>query len=152
MELDNCVAIGSDHAGFEVKEEIKKFLESKKLNVLDFGTNSKDSCDYPDYAKGVAEAVASGKAEEGFLICNSGIGMSIAANKVAGIRAALCMTAELAKFSRLHNDANVLCLSAGYLPVGNLKEIVTAWLDASFEGGRHERRVNKIKHMEGSSK
>jgi len=149
MELVNQIAIGSDHAGFEAKEAIVKLLKEKKIPVKDFGTFSKDSVDYPDYAKNVAVAVSRNEVGEGILICNSGIGMSIAANKVKGIRAALCMTVELARFSKLHNNANVLCLSAGYVTIDELKKIVEAWLEVSFEGGRHERRVNKIKNMEG---
>ncbi len=145
----NQIAIGSDHAGFEAKEAIVKLLKEKKIPVKDFGTFSKDSVDYPDYAKNVAVAVSRNEVGEGILICNSGIGMSIAANKVKGIRAALCMTVELARFSKLHNNANVLCLSAGYVTIDELKKIVEAWLEVSFEGGRHERRVNKIKNMEG---
>lgn len=146
---NNRIAVGSDHAGFQVKENIAAFLKTKGFEVLDCGTHSTDSVDYPDYAKQVAESVASGKAKWGILICYSGIGMSIAANKVARIRAALAMTPELASFSRKHNDSNVLCLSAGYTTIEIIKQIVTTWLETDFEGGRHERRVNKIKMMEG---
>ena len=112
------------------------------------GTGGKDSCDYPEFALKVAQSVSTQQAERGFLICNSGIGMSIAANKVEGVRAALCSSEKTAALSREHNDANVLCLAAGFTPVDEAKKIVEAWISASFEGGRHERRVNKIKEYE----
>jgi len=148
--LADRIVIGSDHAGFDAKETIVKELKDNNLDVTDVGPSSKESVDYPDFAKEVAEKVSKGEALRGILICNSGIGMSIAANKIPGIRAALCMTPELAKFSRLHNDSNILCLSAAYTTREDLKEIVKTWLSTDFEGGRHERRVNKIKGMENS--
>jgi ribose 5-phosphate isomerase B len=148
MGLADRIAIGSDHAGFDVKQGIVELLKERGFEVQDAGPHSKDSVDYPDYAKTVAESVSQGNVPRGVLVCNSGIGMSIAANKVAGVRAALCMTPELAKFSRLHNDANVLCLSAAYTTATDLKDIVNTWLDTEFEGGRHERRVNKIKDLD----
>ena len=142
------IAIGSDHAGFDVKQGVVNLLKERGLDVVDAGPDSKDSVDYPDYAKAVAESVSSGSVPRGILVCNSGIGMSIAANKISGVRAALCMTSELAKFSRLHNDSNILCLSAAYTTQNDLKDIVNMWLDTEFEGGRHERRVNKIKDLD----
>ncbi len=142
------IAIASDHAGFRAKEELKKFLAGMGHEVTDFGTFSEDSCDYSDFAFKVAKAVASGEAERGILICGTGIGMSIAANKVKRVRAAVCWNRETAKLSREHNDANVLCLGARMLGIEEIKEIAKAWLSAEFEKGRHERRVRKIREFE----
>jgi len=143
------IAIGSDHAGFRLKGEIIKLLGELGHDCCDFGTQSEEHCDYPDYAQAVAEAVARGECERGILICATGIGMSMAANKVKGIRAALCHDVFSARRSREHNDANVLCLGAEVLGVGLALEIVRAWLAAEFSGGeRHRRRVEKIEAME----
>ncbi len=138
------IAIASDHAGFKVKEKLKKFLTRMGYEIKDFGTFSEESCDYPDFAIKVAEAVVNRKAENGILICGTGIGMSIAANKVKGIRAAVCWNEETAKLSRKHNNANILCLGARMLNIDEIERIVKAWLSTNFEGGRHEKRISKI--------
>ena len=142
------IAIGSDHAGFELKERIKAFLDARATQWQDFGTGSADSTDYPDYGFPVAEAVARGEFELGILICGTGIGMSIAANKVRGIRAALCTSPEMAAFSRRHNDANILTLGGRILSPKEAMEIVETWLKTAFEGNRHTRRVGKIRSYE----
>ncbi|MCB1023582.1 MAG: ribose 5-phosphate isomerase B [Acidobacteria bacterium] len=142
------IAIGADHAGFEVKEKIKKQLEGLGIKFEDLGTYSTDSVDYPDFAKKVGEAVAKGEAKQGILVCGSGIGISIAANKINGIRAALVWNAETARLSRQHNDANVLVVGARTTPEGNIPKIVEAWFDAEFEGGRHAKRVDKMMALE----
>lgn len=142
------IAIGSDHAGFELKEKIKKILAEQKLSVVDFGCAGTESVDYPDYAEKVAAAVSQGAARQGILICGTGIGMSIAANKVPGVRAALVHNAFEARMSREHNDANVLVLGGRTLKGEHLAEILHTWLSTSFGGGRHERRIDKIKKME----
>ncbi len=138
------IALGSDHAGFEVKELVKKHLESEGLDVEDLGTFSKDSCDYPDYARKVAEAVAKKECVRGILVCGSGVGVSIVANKVRGVRAALVHDAETAKLCRQHNDANVLCLAGRTVARDAVPHIVDVWLETEFEGGRHKTRVDKI--------
>jgi ribose 5-phosphate isomerase B len=142
------MAIGSDHAGFQTKEKIKELLKKQNVDVVDFGTGNEESVDYPDYAEKVALAVAGGKAARGILICGTGIGMSIAANKVSGIRAALVHNVFEAKMSREHNDANILVLGARTLKPEEIQEIVKTWLATPFEGGRHERRIDKIKKIE----
>lgn len=141
------IALGSDHAGWEVKEKIRAFLVQKGYEIIDYGTQSQDSCDYPDFAIAVAQSVSQGTASMGILLCGSGIGMSIAANKVKGIRAALCVNEEMAKLSRLHNNANVLCLGVRTFP-GNWEQIVDIWLNTKFEEGRHQKRIDKIHHIE----
>lgn len=141
------VAIASDHAGFEHKEAIKGAFPD--ISFLDFGTHSPDPADYPDTGGPAAKAVALGEAEKGVLICGSGIGMSITANKIPGIRAALCCNTDVARLSRRHNDANVLCLAARFTAVPYALEIVNAWLEAEYEGGRHQRRIQKISDIEG---
>jgi ribose 5-phosphate isomerase B len=142
------VAIGSDHAGFDEKENIKKTLDEIGVEYIDLGTNSLDSVDYPDFGKAVGEAVASGKAEQGIVVCGSGIGISIAANKVNGIRCALVWNEETAALARQHNDANVLAIGARTTPKGTIPSIVKAWFNAKFEGGRHQNRVDKISGIE----
>jgi ribose 5-phosphate isomerase B len=142
------IAIGSDHAGFELKEEIKKHIEKLGHEYKDFGTFGKESVDYPDFASKVAKAVSKKIYDRGILICGSGIGMSMCANKVPGIRAALCYSIETAKLSRKHNDANVLTLGARLTNPKLAKKIVEVWLQTEFEGGRHKRRVDKIMEME----
>ncbi len=138
------IAIGSDHRGYPHKEAIKGLLEQRGWLVTDCGCPSAEAADYPDAAFRAAELVAAGRAALGILICGSGIGMSIAANKVAGVRASLCFTAEQAATTRRHNDSNVLCMSGDALTASEALPIVESYLAASFEGGRHARRVGKI--------
>jgi len=138
------IALGADHKGFQYKEKVKKFLQGKGYEVIDFGTFSEESADYPDFGFKVAKAVANKEAERGILFCWSGIGMCISANKIKGIRAALCLNEEMARLSREHNDSNVLSLSAKFIPEEKLLKIVEVWLNTSFEGGRHQRRLDKI--------
>ncbi len=143
------IAIGNDHWGVELKKTIMKLLTDSGHSYEDFGCYTTDSVDYPDYAQKVAEAVAGGDFERGILICNNGIGMSIAANKVNGIRAALCYTSFNAQRTRQHQDANILCLGAGKEQVQEpVAEIVNAFLSGQFEGGRHQRRLDKIRAIE----
>jgi len=143
------IAIGCDHRGLDSKQFIIKLITEAGHNYEDFGCYTTDSVDYPDIAKKVAEAVAAGHFEQGILICNTGIGMSIAANKVKGIRAALCYNAFSARRARQHNDANILCLATEEKP-DTMREIVETFLTTEFEGGRHQRRLDKIKEMEGN--
>jgi len=142
------IAIGSDHGGYALKEHIKAYLTSKGLTCLDVGCESLESCDYPIYGKAVGEAVASGKCEKGIVICTTGIGISISANKVKGIRAALCADSFSAEMTRRHNDANVLALGAGIVGPNLADRIVDVFLSTEFEGGRHERRVNLMMDIE----
>jgi ribose 5-phosphate isomerase B len=142
------IAIGADHAGFELKERVRRHLEAQGHTVIDFGTNSKESTDYPQYAFHVAEAVRDGAADRGVLVCDSGNGIAIAANKVEGIRAALCINPKHAEMSRRHNDANVLVLGSAILPLSEEASTVDAWFAAEFEGGRHARRVGQISEYE----
>jgi ribose 5-phosphate isomerase B len=142
------IALGADHAGYEEKERLKKTLNELGVEYDDFGTISNESVDYPDFAKKVAESVASGKYEQGILVCGSGTGMAISANKVRGVRAAVAWTEEIARLAREHNNANVLSLAARFTPDEELKKIVKAWFAAKFEGGRHERRVEKMEEIE----
>lgn len=143
------VAIGSDHAGFEQKELLRQHLTEEGHEVLDLGTGSgDDSVDYPDFARAVASAVSGGDAERGVLVCGTGVGMAIAANKVAGVRAANVTDPEFAKLARQHNDANVVAVSGRFVPLTVNAEIVDAFLDTAFEGGRHGRRVDKMTDME----
>ena len=141
-------AIGSDHRGFQTKEHVKRFLVQMGHDVLDCGTHSDASTDYPDYAVPVCLAIQTGKAERGVLLCGSGIGMCMTANKMRGIRAALCHDELTAEMSRRHNDANVLCLAADLLGDELIRRIVEVWVRTNFEGGRHERRVKKIMKTE----
>ena len=142
------IAIGSDHAGFEYKKAVKEYLKKSGHKVTDFGTFSQESCDYPDFGLAVAEAVAQGKFDRGILVCNSGIGMSIIANKVPGIRAALCWNTTTAKSASDHNMTNILCLAQGMTRLSEVKKMLGLWLDTPFAGGRHLRRVNKIREFE----
>ena len=142
------IALAADHAGFEEKEKIKKTLDSLGVEYTDMGTDSTESVDYPDFARKVGEAVADGEYDKGILVCGSGTGMAIAANKVPGIRAAVAWNEEIARLSRQHNNANVLSLAARYIPDEEQEKIVKAWLETDFEGGRHERRVEKIEQIE----
>lgn len=138
------IALGSDHGGYNLKEEIKQWLAEKDYSFEDYGTYSTESCDYPDIALTVAQAVASGDCNLGILVCGTGIGVSIVANKVPGIRAALCHDTFSAKASREHNNANILTLGERVVGRGLALEIVETWLGATFSGGRHQRRVDKI--------
>jgi ribose 5-phosphate isomerase B len=142
------IALGADHAGYEEKEQIKKTLDELGIEYKDMGTVSPDSVDYPDFAKEVAEAVAKGDYEQGLLVCGSGTGMAIAANKVRGVRAAVAWSPDIARLAREHNDANVLSLAARFNTAEELDQIVRAWFAADFEGGRHGRRVEKITEIE----
>ena len=142
------IGIGSDHAGLPLKNEIIKYLEEKGIEFKDYGTNSSESVDYSDYGKRVAQAVRDGECERGIVICGTGIGISIAANKVRGIRASLCTNTYMAKMARLHNDANVLALGQRVIGVGVALDIVDTWLNTKFEGGRHQIRIDKIKSIE----
>lgn len=142
------IVIGSDHRGFEAKERIKAMLKGMGVEVTDYGCESTSACDYPDIGIQVAERVAHREADRGILFCGSGIGMSISANKVAGVRAALCHDELTAQMAARHNDANVLCLPADLVGDALMQGIVRVWLDTAFEGGRHERRVNKIRDYE----
>lgn len=142
------VAVGSDHRGFESKEQIKKIVEQLGHTVVDVGTDSNDPVDYPDLAYAAAMQVAAHQTDRAILVCGTGIGMSIAANKVPGVRAALCHDELTAQISRDHNDANVLCISGDLVGEVLLRKIVEVWLDTPFSGGRHKRRVNKISAIE----
>ena len=143
-----AIALGSDHGGFELKNEIKKHLEDLGLAVQDFGTHTKDSVDYPDIAEAVCVPVAAGAFDFGILVCGTGIGISIAANKVDGIRAAHCTDAYSAAKAKEHNNANVICLGGRITGVDLALTIVDAYLGAEFEGGRHQNRVDKIMALE----
>lgn len=146
------IALGADHAGFEEKEKLKKTLDELGVEYQDVGTFSTDSVDYPDLAEKVGAAVAKGEAEQGILVCGSGIGVAIAANKVHGVRAAQAWNAETARLAREHNDANVLTIGARVIPEGEIPAIVRAWFAADFAGGRHEQRVEKITALENTEK
>lgn len=142
------IALGSDHGGFKLKETIKGFLEEQGFDFQDFGTFSGESVDYPDFSLKVAEAVASGRFDRGILICGTGIGIGIAANKVKGIRAALCHDTFSARASREHNNANILTMGERVIGPGLAMDIVKIWLDSEFTGGRHAIRVGKIQEIE----
>lgn len=142
------IAIGSDHRGYKLKEEIKIWLASHGIEVFDVGTESEESCDYPDYAFAVGERIASHEYDFGILICYTGIGMTMAAGKVKGIRPALCRIPDDAHMTRAHNDANVLILAARDQEIESFEKIWTAWIETPFEGGRHKRRVDKINSYE----
>ena len=146
--MSEKIVIANDHRGVQLKNEIVRFLKSKGHQVQDLGTNSEDSVDYPDFALKAADAVSQGKANRGIVICHSGIGVSGTANKVKGVRAALCQTEEQAELAVRHTNANVLALPAGFISLDQAKKITAKWLDAKFEGGRHEARIQKIKSIE----
>lgn len=146
------IAMGSDHAGFALKAGVKKYLLEKGFEVEDFGTHSEESMDFPDVAFPVAEAVAKGAYERGILICGTGGGMVICANKVPGVRAVLCDNDYTAEMSRAHNDANVLTLGGRVLKLDEAKRIVDTWFSTAFEGGRHTRRVDKVTGYEKSGR
>lgn len=142
------IALACDHGGLNLKREVIKYLEANGYEYEDFGTNTFDSCDYPDYAYPAAQAVASGECDRGILICSTGIGVSIVANKVKGIRCAHCHDAYCAEYTRLHNDANILAMGEKVVGAGYALEIVKIFLTTEFEGGRHKRRVDKIMAIE----
>ena len=142
------LALGADHAGFALKQDLKQWLVANGHTVVDAGTHTPESVDYPDFAAAVARAVTSGEASGGVLVCGTGIGMAIAANKVAGIRAAVCLDEETARLSRQHNDLNVLALAGRATSRDKAIGIVAAWLGTAFEGGRHERRLAKVAELE----
>lgn len=142
------IAIGADHGGYKLKEEVKRYLEEKGIEVKDFGTYSEERADYPDIAKSVAKSVQSKEADKGILICRSGYGMSMVANKFRGVRSAPCFEETAAKFSRMHNDANVLALGADYVTVNQAIQIVRVWIATEFEGGRHSERLAIIEEIE----
>ena len=142
------IALGSDHGGFALKEEIKKHLEEQGIEVRDFGCHSLESVDYPDIAYLLGKAVSAGECEKGILCCGTGIGISIAANKVKGIRAACCSDCFSAKLTRQHNDANVLCMGGRVVGPGLALMMVDLFLNTEFEGGRHQRRIDKITEIE----
>jgi ribose 5-phosphate isomerase B len=144
------VALGADHAGYQLKDALKRVLDELGVTYHDYGTNSPDSVDYPDFAESVARSVADAAFDRGILVCGSGIGMSIAANKVSGIRAAVASDTEAARLARQHNDANVVAIGARLTPADRAAEIVRAFLSTAFEGGRHEKRLEKIARLEQS--
>ncbi|HYF00860.1 MAG TPA: ribose 5-phosphate isomerase B [Planctomycetota bacterium] len=138
------IAVGADHAGFPAKEELKTLIRALGHVPIDKGTNAETSVDYPDYAKAVGEAVRAGEAERGVLVCGTGIGMCIGANKVPGVRAAVVWDEKSTELSRRHNDANVFCAGARLMPVVRIAELLKLWLNTPFEGGRHQKRVDKL--------
>ncbi len=142
------IAIGADHAGFTLKQQIAEVLRQAGHQVIDDGANSTESSDYPDYAAKVAQAVADGTVDRGILVCDTGVGMAIAANKINGVRAALAVNPEEVQLTRRHNDANVLAIGAKYTDAAAAGEYVKLFLETSFDGGRHQRRVDKITQME----
>lgn len=143
-----CVIIGADHAGFVLKEGLKKVLAEKGLQVIDAGTDNGEAVDYPDFAEAVAEEVSAGRVPWGVLVCGSGVGMSIVANRFPGVRAALCLDEDTARMSRRHNDANVLVLAGRKTDLNTAEKIVTVWLETGFEGGRHQARLDKVVQVE----
>ena len=142
------IAIAADHAGFALKEQLRRKLVEDGHEVVDFGTNSTDSCDYPDYAQPVARDVGQGRSDRGILVCSTGIGMSIAANKVEGVRAAPAQSEDEVRLTREHNDANILTIGAKYLDQGQAIHLIQVFLETEFSGGRHARRVAKIGQLE----
>ncbi len=142
------LGIGSDHGGFELKEHIREYLEKENIEYVDYGTYSLESVDYPDYGKRVGEAVASGEVDRGIVVCGTGIGISIACNKVKGVRCALCSEPYSARMSIEHNNANVLALGGRVLGKDLALEILGTWLKAEFQGGRHQRRIEKISEID----
>jgi ribose 5-phosphate isomerase B len=143
------IALACDHGGYALLQDIKAHLDEKGLEYNDFGTYSTESCDYPDYAAAAAQAVSTGMCDRGILVCTTGIGVSIVANKVKGIRCALCSDSLSASLTRRHNDTNMLAMGAGIIGKNLALEIVDTWLSTEFEGGRHQRRVDKIMALEG---
>ena len=144
FDLSKPVAIGSDHAGFEYKEDLISFLEAKGIPFHDFGTHSEDSVDYPDFAHPVAQSVESGEASFGILLCGSANGVAITANKHQGVRAAICWGEEITKLARQHNNANIICIPARFVREGDAEKMLQIFFQTPFEGGRHQNRVEKI--------
>lgn len=142
------IAIGNDHRGAQIKVRLRKALEEMGHTVIDDGANEGDSSDYPDVAAVVARRVADGEVDRGILICGTGIGMAIAANKINGVRATTCSDVATAEICRRHNDVNVLCLAADFVENGDFQPVIKTWLETEFEGGRHARRVQKIRDLE----
>mgnify|MGYP000526738870 CR=1 FL=1 len=142
------IVIGNDHSAVELKNIIKAHLEEKGYEVMNVGTDTSDSCDYPVYGEKVGRAVASGEADLGIAICGTGVGISLAANKIRGIRAVVCSEASTARLSRQHNDTNILAFGARIIGTETAKDIVKAWLEAEFEGGRHQKRVDMLMKLE----
>ena len=147
FDLSKPIAIGSDHAGFELKMELVQWLNKNEYQLMDMGVYENKSVDYPDYAHPVAKAVEEGEAEFGILLCGSANGVCMTANKHTGIRAAICWQTEIAKLARLHNNANILCLPARFISEAEANEITEAFLNSSFEGGRHEMRIQKLESI-----
>ena len=143
--MSKKISIGGDHAGFEYKTRIFQMLKQKGFEIMDMGPYSDESADYPDFAHPVATSVENGEADSGILVCGSGNGVAMSANKHQGVRAAVCWNTELAALARQHNDANVLCLPARFISYPEAENIVNVFVEADFEGGRHQRRVDKIK-------
>jgi ribose 5-phosphate isomerase B len=144
------IALGADHAGFRLKEQVREYLRAKGVEVEDFGAKSEDSVDYPDFAEKVAKRVGRHEADYGVLVCGTGIGMAMTANKVPGVRAANCNDTLSAFYARSHNNANVLTLGGRLADISTARKIIDTWLETPFEGGRHERRVKKIAALENS--
>jgi ribose 5-phosphate isomerase B len=144
----NKLLIASDHAGFDLKEKLKGYLQKKSISVKDLGAYSKDRCDYPLYAYELAKNISSGKYKRGILICKSGIGTAIVANRLPGVRAALCDNLKITKLSRLHNDSNVLVMGSAFVKADLAKKMVSAWLNTKFLGGRHLRRLKLINQID----
>ncbi|MFA5199982.1 MAG: ribose 5-phosphate isomerase B [Candidatus Omnitrophota bacterium] len=142
------ILIAADHAGFALKEELKKYLGNKRIRVNDLGTYSKERCDYPLYAYELAKRISEGKARRGILICKSGIGTSIVANRFPGVRASLCHNLKITKLTREHNDSNVLVLGSGFVKPDLAKRMVSAWMETKFLGGRHLKRVKLINRID----
>lgn len=148
MSMERVIALGSDHGGYELKEAVKTLLVERGIPVLDVGTNNGDSVDYPDFGEKVARKVSRGEAEKGVLVCGTGIGMSIVANKFPGVRAALAADPYMAKMAKQHNNANILVLGGRVIDEDEAREMVATWLDSDFEGGRHQGRLDKIAALE----
>jgi len=146
--MTESIIIGADHAGFPLKEGLKGFLAERGLDVVDVGTYNGDPVDYPDFGRRVAESVSSGSVKRGILVCGSGVGMSITANRFPGVRGALCLDEDMARLSRMHNNSNVLILAGRKTDIETAKGIVKTWLETDFEGGRHQARLDKIKAIE----
>ena len=148
MKKNEIIAVACDHGGFELKKEVMAHLDRRDVTYTDFGTYTSDSCDYPDFAEAACLAVKDGRCSKAILICGTGIGISIAANKIPGIRAACCSDTFSARFTRMHNDANALCFGGRVVGAGLACDMVDLFLDTEFEGGRHQKRVDKITELE----
>ncbi|MBM3215052.1 ribose 5-phosphate isomerase B [Candidatus Poribacteria bacterium] len=142
------IAIGGDHPAYELKEAVKRYLSEQGIDVVDVGTHSTESVDYPEFGAAVGRLVRDGSVDRGIVICGTGLGISIAANKIEGIRAALCVNTDYARLAREHNDANVLALGARFTAAPHAAEIVRVWLETPFGGGRHERRIEQIRRLD----